>query len=547
MELQNLPTPREAAAFVRELEAVEKLYIILLAGAIIRSPFFFVNLDSNVYHLWLEFFSASGQLPYYDHPPAFFFLSSIFTEGFSFLQGLNPYLYWYLLVPVFGGVYYVARDRSPFLFIFVSYTVLYTFLVGYLGNFHELAVLASFLSGLAFIYLSYRIGELRSESTGLYAALFTAVSWWPVVYSKVLLIDMFAATVIVAAYLQYYRFIRTESPSRWSWVTTTLLLALAFYSKYYALLLVPAIGIYAVYRIRGVRELAEKAVPGVVAVSFFGLWAVYTDFYFLSHYASTHYLFLTLPSPLAFGRFLWAVLTPLFSLLFLAGVYYLYRADRDFTAFLLLPFVLTLGFHVFQVYVSARSHSLINLSNYMLYTFPMVAVVVAEAWRRIGSDFRYGDVLVLVIALSFALPLSSSSIGLEYDERYSAPPPSNLNTLTSSEFVEMGLEDVSGFHFAYSFNRETMLWGEHDAKEAHFRWMAPDSFRVIAVEPVEYRLTFRPRRDAEAYLLREGEAIERLSPGVAQNVTIRVAEGITGYSVSSTEETPFVVTKTRVS
>lgn len=525
---------------VHSLSTNDKLYLILLGGAVVRSALVFTNFDTGVYQLWLEYFLQSGELPYFDHPPAFFLVSAGLTELFEFLRGLNPYIYWSLFILPFIASYRYTRDKSPYLFALLMYLLLYVSVVGYMGNIYELAVIASVLSGVVFIYLTYVLGNnILNTKTGLYAALFTAFAWWPIAYSSTLLIDMFASVAIVAAYYGYYLFINKEKPEFKHYLLTTGLLTLAFYTKYYALLLVPAIAIYSLWKVRDIERLVRKSIPGVIATVLFLLWAFYTDFYFLGHYAATYYRFLTPPGALSFVNFLTQSLTPLLIIIALLGLYNL-RQNKETLIYITLPIFLSLIFHMIQVFILQRSHSLINLTNYMLYTFPFIAVLAGFGWKEL--DIWNKDVVVFVFVATLALPLLSSTLQMEYDENYSTPT-NNLNTLSADQISALELADsqTPTLHHVYGFERDIPIWGSYERRVAHFRWMSPTQFQVVALEPVYYRITLEPVEPVNMTLYQSEKEIGeiRLTDN-QQQIYVRPDQGKSVYSFESDKTVPFV-------
>jgi len=538
MTLENLQ--KDLIQSVHNLSTKDKLYLILLGGAIVRSVLVFTNFDTGVYQVWLEYFLQSGELPYFDHPPAFFLVSAGLTELFEFLRGSNPYIYWSLFILPFIVAYRYTRDKSPYLFALLVYLLLYVSFVGYIGNLYETAVVASVFAGTVFIYLAYLLGSsVLNVKTGLYAALFTAFGWWPVVYSSTLLIDMFASVAIVAAYYVYYLFINREKPKLRHYLLTTGLLTLAFYTKYYALLIAPVIAVYSLWKIRDTESLIWKSVPGVISAFLFLLWAFYTDFYFLGHYAATYYRFLNPPGALSFVNFMVESMTPLLLIMALLGVYNL-RQNKDSLIFLTLPIFLSLIFHMVQVFVLQRSHSLINLTNYMLYIFPFIAVLAGFGWREL--DIWNKDIVVFVLVAMLALPLLSSAVQMEYDESYRTPT-NNLNTLSADQVSSLGLTDsqTPTLHYVYSFERDIPIWGSYERREAHFRWMSPTQFQVVALEPVYYRITLASLEPVNMTLYQgEKELGDIQLTEDEQHIYVRPDQGKSVYRFESNKAVPFV-------
>lgn len=540
MTLKDLQ--KELINSVHDLSTKDKLYLILLAGAIVRSALLFTNFDTGVYQLWLQYFLEFGSLPYFDHPPVFFLVAGGLVQIFDALKGLNPYFYWNLFVLPFAAIYYYVWDRSPYLFALLAYLLLYVSFIGYLGNIYEVAVIASVLSGVVFIYLAFVVGSAVDEKIGLYASLFTAFAWWPVAYSSTLLIDMFAAVSIVAAYHTYYVLIKTESPELKYYVLATSLLALAFYTKYYALLIIPVIALYSLWNIKDVGMIMRKSVPGVIASLLFLIWAAYTDFYFLNHYAATYYRFLTPPAASSFVNFILKALTPLLLILSLLGAYKL-QENKDLLLYLSLPVVVSLGFHIVQVFLLQRSHSLINLANYMLYTFPFIAVLAGIGWKKL--DIRYKDIIIFLLLATLVIPLIGSSIQMEYDDRYQTPT-NNLNTLSADQVqaLDLSSSQTPTLHYIYSFERDIPIWSDYETRSAHFRWVNPTKFQIVALESVDYRITLKPLAPINTTLYKDEKRIGEIHLVDGQkHIYIEPDQGTSVYRFESDRAVPFITYK----
>ncbi len=529
----------QALEHIDQLSSKDKLYIILLMGLVLRASFVFTNFDATVYQMWLQYFLKFGSLPYFDHPPVFFHIAGGLIQFFKLLQEVSPYLYWYSLIIPFIAIYQLTRDRSRYLCVLLTSLLLYVAVVGYLGNEYEIGMIASVLSGTVFIYISYLIGNIFGERTGLYASLLTAFAWWPAVYSSTLLIDMFAATVVAAAYYAYYQLLNSEEPDLKHYLWAFILLTLAFYTKYYSLLIVPAITIYAVYKIKDLQKMIKLSIPGIFASLVFLIWAFYTDFYFLSHYASTHYQFLTLPSPLSFGNFLFQSLTPLLFLLMLFGAYKLKDRTQKLL-FLFIPLIVSLSFHAVQVFLLQRSHSLINLTNYMLYCFPFIAAAAAFGWENISIKDR--SIVTLIFVLTLVFPMVGSSIHMGYDSGYNTPT-NNLNTLSVDQIYALGVpvSQLPTLHYEYNFDRNIPIWSDYDSRKAHFRWLSPTKFKIVALEPTRYRLFLEPLGSSvNATMYKDGVEKKEVHLDSKQDMYVRVSEGITVYEFRTNRTVPFV-------
>lgn len=536
---------KETVASARSMEAGEKLALIVLGGAVLRSLHTVVTYDGLVYQLWLDHVLATGSIPYPDHPPLFFAVSGFLETAFLRFRSLGATIYWWTLLIPLAGIFRLGRNRSPVYSALAAYLLLYVGVVGYLGAPYEIGSLGSFLAGLAAIPLAHRVGVLWSNRAGIYAAAFMAVFWWPLIYSGVLLIDMFAATVIAAAYYAYYLFLERPSPSRRLTVVTTLLLAAALYTKYYALLILPLIAAWGMYRSGSLPELARNAVPGIAATIAFLPWVVYAGVP-LDHYAASHYLFLRPPSPIAYGRFLAWVYGPV---LLLAVVPLLRRSGDELgrAIYFAAPVPVALSFYAVNAFLLGRSHALINLSNYMLFTVPLTAGLAGVGWERLsGSLPRPGVMTLLLLAILLAPVLVAPGISLEYDERYTAPNH-NANTLSPAEIAAAGVSDPPSIHWVYSFEKRPAILGEVRSKTAHFRWLNATAFRVVALRPVTYRLDVRPTEDASPLrLTRDGEVIAEIDSST-DNITVDIPQGSHRFRLRGSDAVfPYVLRQRRV-
>lgn len=531
---------QETEQFVLDLTTKDKLYIILLAAAIVRSAFLFVNFDSTVYQMWLEFFLKTGDLPYYDHPPLFFILTGAIELVFRNLQQLNSYIYFTMFLPIFYGIYRYTKDRSVFLFALLSYLLVYISFIGYMGNIYEIGALASMLSGVGFVYITYLIGAVESARTGIYAALFTAFAWWPIVYSNTLLIDMFASLMITVSYFVYYKLINAENPSRKLYMVSGSVLTLAFYSKYYALLMCAPILIYGLYVYRNdFQEFLIRMVPAGAALGIFGIWALYTDLYLIHHYASTHYLFLNMPGGLFFASFFYKALTPLLVVLFLYGLLRTFREDIDLAIFLGIPVLLGVIFHLFQVFVLRKSHSLINLSNYMLYSFPLIAILASKAWQIVIEEAGNRRLITIFLVLTLLPPILGSSIDLNYDDSYETPNY-NFNTLSESEFIRTDVPDLEDYsiHYSYKFQKNVQIWSSYNRRISHFRWLNTSTANIISLEPVYYKIKVESAEDTNLTVLNDGKQSE-MQVEKSETFYIRPETGIETYRFSTDSNVDF--------
>lgn len=535
---------QEARHFVSTLSTKDKLYIILLVAAIARSIFVFVNFDSNVYQIWLEYFIQTGELPYFDHPPLFFVVTASLEFIFSSLQSISPYIYWYLLIPTFYGLYRYTENKSPYLFALSGYILVYIGAIGYLGNIYEIAAIASMISGILFVYFTYLIGSLKDENIGLYAALFTSLAWWPIVYSNIVLIDMFASTLMMASYYLYYCLIKADSPSRSLYLTNFVILTLALYSKYYALTVGIFVAIYAFYvHKRDIETLLTRLSPAIASALVFGLWAIYTNFSFLSHYAATHYRFLVMPGALGFPNFFYKALTPLLLVAAIYGCIKIVKQDKDYSIYLLTPIAFGVTFHLIQTFVFRRSHSLINLTNYMLYIFPLIAVIAAEGWRSIiENSNKYLLTSLLVLTLGFHI--SGSSIQLEYDQDYKTPNL-NVNTLSNSDFERLNItkNGYNTLHYNYQFQRELAIFSNPERRAAHFRWLSPKSIKIISTEPTRYKLDIISAKADSVTISNKGRE-RQIDVSEKENIYLLANENLENYRIDSSYEVPFVAKKT---
>lgn len=529
----------ELLEHIEELSPREKLFIIILVGAVLRSPMFFVNYDASVYQMWLEYFLEFGELPYYDHPPALFMISGGLVILSNALQGLNPHLYWYLLLPVFVAIYLFTKERSPYLFALVSYLAFYTAFIIYAGRLHEVAMLVSFFSGVAFIYLSYLTGSIISEEIGLYSALFTSFAWWPIVYSDVFMTDMLASAAMIASYYTYYILIESENPEVKWYIFSAISLTFALFSKYYALIIAFSIAVYGIYRIHDLVELVKKGLPGAVSLGIFFLWVISTDLYVTDHFAVENFFFLTGPSPASFAIFFFTVLTPLIAILVALGAFKL-REDRNMFLYLLFPVFLGLSFHFVQVFFFQRSHSLINLSNYMLYSFPLLAVIASVGWESI--EIGHKALVISVLVFTLVIPaFMGSGLEFKYDEDYKTPDK-NLNSLSSDNLESLGLEedDIPTLHHVFNFERRLKIISEYSSRKTHVRWLSPSEIRIVSTEEDIFRTNFAAFRPINITVYRDNKRLRNINIADREEIYFDVGKGETVYTFETDHFVPFI-------
>ncbi|MCJ7479047.1 MAG: glycosyltransferase family 39 protein [Candidatus Nanohaloarchaeota archaeon QJJ-7] len=463
------------------------LWYILLLALFLRLPFIYVNNDGRIYGLWLSYFIDTLRIPYPDHPPLFFILSGTSTYLMEIIRSTYPLS---LIVFAAGIVILWHRIERPEIALLGTVITSYIFVVGIGGSFYEAAALPSLLSSIGSVYIVYRLADyLYNRKIAVLSAFFLSLSWWSIVYSRVLLVDGFAAFLVLWSIYEYVRYMDGET----QFYRSTLLLAAAFYTKYYTLILAPAIGLYALTRSRDWRDIGRWAVPGIIAGLLFLPWLVSTDFYLFNHFASTHYLLAELPSLAGFLHSYWRLLTPLGLGLVLVSV----TRHRKLGPLPYLVFGVPLLFYGTTTYLELASHSLINQSNYMLLALPFLIIMMAAGWigmfgEEIESGNRTLTLAVTAVGLALLLPiLVQTSISLEYDENYEVYR-GNLNMVNPGEVRKVSA-DAPTIHFVYSFERHPTL-SRVDAKDYHFRWMNPARARILSDRPKNVTLIFNVER-----------------------------------------------------
>lgn len=364
---------------------------------------------------------------------------------------------------------------------------MYAFLAGWVGGFYGAASLSSLFSGLLSIYLLYKLAwYLYDEKTALISSGFLAVSWWHVVYSRVLLIDVFALLLILWAIYENVKYLNKDG-SIWK---ATASLVLAFYSKYYALLLIPILGVYALLRLKRTDfgnpiKLTKLLTPLTISVLMFFPWLIGTDFLIFHHHAATYFLFSTFPHISGFLFSYVLLLTPIILILTVLS----YKKYREIGYLPYLICVIPFLFYLTYAYLGKASHALVNQANYMLFTLPFLCIMASKGWELFEKDLSGKKKLIfgILIVLLSLFPLSFSEIKLMYDKNYETYH-GNIE-MVSPEITKKVTPEALTTRIIYFFQRKP-FFSQTDSLPYHLRWVSPTELSILALESKKTTLSW---------------------------------------------------------
>jgi len=489
------------------------LFFIILIGFIVRSFYFYYNDDAQVYVLWLKHFINTGELLTIDHPPLFFIISAVVVKIILTLLSLGDAIYW---LAGFLSVIAVSKIKklNLHLKLIVSLSLTYLWFVGYYLKTYEIVATISFFFGILAIYIIYKLGEvLFNKNVGILASFFLSLSWWHIIYSKIPLIDCFAATLILWGAYEYIKFLKKVKVRRKDLLVPTLSLTLALYSKYYAPLILIAL-FYFLFAWYQRKKIIIYGLPVLISMIIFGFWILFTNFYLKEHYALTHYFFIEFPDKFAFLIFFVKCLTLPVFLLFLLSfpIFMLNKSALQKNCFLLLTIFIPTITYFKYTYIDGTSHTLINLSNYMLPVLPFIYLFIAGQLNFIGRKFNFELSVLLFILLLFSLIfIPMDKIFLEYDKNYKTIK-GNLDSVPLEDVKKLSFE-LPTLHYVYNFVGvdifHTKLVQE---RIIHYRWSSPTELTFYSLDQTKINLILSAKAFCNTTLLITNGVYENLTP-----------------------------------
>jgi len=489
------------------------LFFIILIGFIVRSFYFYYNDDAQVYVLWLKHFINTGELLTIDHPPLFFIISAVVVKIILTLLSLGDAIYW---LAGFLSVIAVSKIKklNLHLKLIVSLSLTYLWFVGYYLKTYEIVATISFFFGILAIYIIYKLGEvLFNKNVGILASFFLSLSWWHIIYSKIPLIDCFAATLILWGAYEYIKFLKKVKVRRKDLLVPTLSLTLALYSKYYAPLILIAL-FYFLFAWHQRKKITIYGLPVLISMIIFGFWILFTNFYLKEHYALTHYFFIEFPDKFAFLIFFVKCLTLPVFLLFLLSfpIFMLNKSALQKNCFLLLTIFIPTITYFKYTYIDGTSHALINLSNYMLPVLPFIYLFIASQLNFIGRKFNFELSVLLFILLLFSLIfIPMDKIFLEYDKNYKTIK-GNLDSVPLEDVKKLSFE-LPTLHYVYNFVGvdifHTKLVQE---RIIHYRWSSPTELTFYSLDQTKINLILSAKAFCNTTLLITNGVYENLIP-----------------------------------
>jgi len=130
--------------------------------------------------------------------------------------------------------------------------------------------------------------------------------------------------------------------------------------------------------------------------------------------------------------------------------FYLKQVSLTKNCFLLLTiFIPTLTYFKYT-YIDGTSHTLVNLSNYMLPVLPFIYLFIANQLNFIGRKFNFELSVLLFILLLFSLIFTPmDKIFLEYDKNYKTIK-GNLDSVSPEDVKKISFEPPT-LHYVYNF------------------------------------------------------------------------------------------------
>lgn len=497
------------------------VYYILYLAFLLRSFAVYVTFDSRVYMLWTRYFTELGSLPYPDHPPLMFMLTSLMSE--YIIPFLKSSIFMILLTHILLSVFllYLFRKKNIHLRVLSTLLIVHFGLSLVYSGTHEILTSVVMLFGLFSIYLTYKLGsDFFNERTGIIASLLLALVPWHIIYSKTLLIDMLSTTFILWSVYIWLKFIEKDQFNIKSVLLTSFILILALYSKYYALIILPILLVVLMVK-RGISlESLMYTAPLIISSLFFVPWLIYTDFYLLGHYAFSSFTFYVLPNLLAPFNFLIQTLTlPIFLIFVSSIVYFLFINENDHIDYaLLLMFFVPFVIYNILTYFGNIVHTFTNISNYMLFSLPFIALIVASFLENIHEyiEISMKSILFIVFSLTLIAIMCSgvlSSPEFEYDEDY-------LNSYANFEFLDYEqinyLEDFEipeWWRIVYSFDTFSHFDDQVDEKTHHERWISPNKMNIFSHEEqeIDFGIYVVPLSDAGFEVVNHNDDIVYIS------------------------------------
>jgi 4-amino-4-deoxy-L-arabinose transferase-like glycosyltransferase len=481
------------------------LFLIILIGFIVRSFYFYYNDDAQVYVLWLKHFINTGELLTIDHPPLFFIISAIVVKIILTLLSFGNVVYWLMgLLSVVAVL--KTKKLNLHLKLIISLSLTYLWFVGYYLKTYEIVATISFFFGVLAIYIIYKLGEvLFDKSVGILASLLLSLSWWHIIYSKIPLIDCFATTLILWGVYEYIKFLKKVKVEEKDLLVPTLSLTLALYSKYYAPLILLTLFYFLLTWYKR-KKITIYGLPLLISLIIFGFWVLFTNFYLREHYALTHYFFIEFPSKAAFLTFFAKSLTLPIFLLFLLSftIFILNKPDLQKNSFLLLNIFIPTITYFKYTYIDGTSHTLINLSNYMLPALPFIYLFIASQLNFIGRKFNLEfnlELLILLFILFFSLIFTSlDKIFLEYDKNYKTIK-GNLDSVLPEDVKKISF-NLPTLHYVYNFVGVNIFHTKLvQERIIHYRWSSPTELTFYSLNQTKINLTLSAKAFCNTKLL----------------------------------------------
>jgi hypothetical protein len=403
------------------------IYYILVLGLILRLLSIYGNGDSYFYFRWMKYFFSTLDIYYATHPPLFTTIGMLIFGTLTTIFMFSPIVYWSVLIILSLLIFKIKEINLHVRFIIIT-VLAYVWFSAYYVGLYESLVSISIFSGVLTLYVIYRLGEeLFNKRVGLIASLLLCFSWWHIVYSDILLLDGFSTALISWAVLEYVKFVKKKISNK-NIILPTISLTLALYSKYYSLFILPVLFTFILIQKKRKKELKYYLTPLVLSILIFGIWALYTNFYFMDTYVFHHRFLLQLPGLSAYYNFWANVLTLSILILAVPSFILLLVSRTENSKKLLLYFWFLIPFLIFIKYafIDRLSHPLVNLSNYMLFTLPAVFLIVGVSYDRIIRKHLpavFDLILVSLVLFSlFFSPLGKPEIRFEYDKNYVETP-----------------------------------------------------------------------------------------------------------------------------
>jgi hypothetical protein len=340
-----------------------------------------------------------------------------------------------------------------------------------------------------------------------------------------------ATTLFLASIYYYLEFLKKNSIFSKEFVFTAIFIVLALYSKYYNLLLLIFLSLLAMLM---KKNHVKAFLPLTFSLTFLP-WLIYTNFYFLNHFANKHYFFLVYPSIASFLYALYLLLSPPIFILFLISIAsFCVKGRKKENFFVFVTFLLPFLFYFYQSFFEGKAHPLINFSNYMLPSLPFIILLVSNFICGLSKKIKIKIATMLLLVILFSMLFwPRENIELEYDKNYKTLR-GNLDCVKEPEKIKSALPYSNEYelHFVYTFSPYRIYCAPNYTLPYTYRWENATKFLIISdrefsqpVKFVVYNLT-SDSKFLKVMMRNEEIARYEIKGKYEMNLTLNLKKGI---------------------